>query len=77
MPRGPTLLLILEISKTSIISYDRSRERESAEGMHHRIWMFDVKTVGMISSAFLCNGRQGRLLFERPGRDSTKMGGGV
>jgi len=41
------------------------------------MWMFDVKTVGIISSACICNGRQGRLLFERPWRDSTKKGGAV
>jgi hypothetical protein len=37
--------------------------------------MFDVKKVGIMSSAFICNGRQGRQLFERPWRDSTKKGG--
>ena len=71
------LLLILTISKTSNISYDRRRDRVRAWGRHHPIWMFDVNTVGIISSACICNGRQGRLLFERPCRDSTKKGGAV
>jgi len=39
--------------------------------------MFDVENVGIISPACICNGRQGRLLFERPGTDSTKQGGAV
>ena len=39
--------------------------------------MFDVENVGIISSACICNGRQGRLLFERPGRDLKKQGGAV
>jgi hypothetical protein len=77
IPRRPTLLLILTIRKTSNISYDRRRDRVRALGRHHPIWMFDVKTVGIISSACICNGRRGRLLFERPWRDSTKKGGAV
>jgi len=39
--------------------------------------MFDVKKVGIMSSACICNGRRGRLLFERPWRDSTKKGGAL
>ena len=39
--------------------------------------MFHVENVGIISSACICNGRRGRLLFERPGRDSKKQGGPV
>jgi len=70
-------VLILTISKTFNISYDRRRDRVSALGRHHPIWMINVKTVGIISSACICNGRQGRLLFERPWRDSTKKGGAV
>ena len=74
IPRRPTLLLILTISKTSNISYDRRGDRVRALGRHHLIWIFDVKTVGIISSASICNGRPGRLLFERPGRDLIKPG---
>jgi len=48
-----------------------------ALGRHHPLWMFDVKTVGIISSACICDGRRGRLLFERPWRDLTKKGGAV
>jgi hypothetical protein len=48
-----------------------------AVGWPHPIWMFDVKTVGIISSACICNGRRGRFLFERTWRDSTKKGGAV
>jgi len=33
--------------------------------------MFHVKSVGIIPSACICNGRRGRLLFEPPWRDST------
>jgi hypothetical protein len=37
--------------------------------------MFNVRKVGMISSACIGNGRQGRLLLERPWSDSkTKEG---
>jgi hypothetical protein len=75
--RRPTLVLILTIRKTSNISYNQRRDRVWASGMHHPIWMFEVKTVGTISSAWICNGRRGRLLFERPWRDSTKTGGAV
>ena len=39
--------------------------------------MFNVKKVGIMSSACICNGRRGRLQFERPWRDSTKNGGAV
>jgi len=73
----PTLLLILTIRKTSNISYDRRHDRVRALGRHHPIWMFDVKTVGIISSACICNGRRSRLLFEGPWRDWTKKGGAV
>jgi len=48
-----------------------------ALGRHHLIQMFDVKTVGIISSACIWNGRRGRLLYERPCRDSTKNGDAV
>ena len=77
IPRRPTLLLILIISKTSNISYGQRRHGVRALGRHHPIWMFDVKTLGIISSACICNGRQGRLLFERPWSDSTRKGGAV
>jgi hypothetical protein len=70
-------VLILTISKASNISYDRRRDRVRALERHHPILMFDVKTVGTISSACICNGRPGRLLFERPWRDLTKKGGAV
>jgi len=39
--------------------------------------MFHIKKVGMISSACICNSRRGRLLFEWPWRDSTKMWGAM
>jgi len=74
IPRRYMLLLILRISKTSNISYDWRRERVWALGRHHPIWMFQVKTVGIICSACICDGRWGRLLFERPWRDLTKKG---
>jgi len=45
--------------------------------MHSPISMFDVKKVGTIACACICNGRGGRLLFERPWRVSTKKGGAV
>jgi hypothetical protein len=73
----PTLLLILAIPKTLNISYDRRQGCVRALDRHHLIWMFDVKTVGIISSACRSNGRQGRLLFERPWKNSRKKGGAV
>jgi hypothetical protein len=48
-----------------------------ALGRYGPMWMFDVKTVGIIISACRCNSRGGRLLFEQPRRDSTKKGGAV
>ena len=48
-----------------------------ALGRHHPIWMFDVMTVGINSSACICNGRRGRLLFGRPWGDLTKTGDAV
>jgi len=77
IPCRPTGLLILTISKTSNISYDRRRDRVRAMGRHHLIWMFDVKTEGIFSSACICNRRRGTLLFERLWRDSTNKGGAV
>ena len=46
-------------------------------GRNIPLYMFDVKKIGIISSACICNGRRGRLLFERPWTDSTKKGGAV
>jgi hypothetical protein len=48
-----------------------------ALGRHQLRWMFDVKTVGIISSLYICNGRGGRFRFRRPGRNSTRKGGTV
>jgi len=39
--------------------------------------MFAVKKVGILSSAWICNSRRGRLLFGRLWTDSTKKGGAV
>jgi len=39
--------------------------------------MFDVENVGIIPSACVFNGRQGRLLLERPRGDSKEQGGAV
>jgi len=36
--------------------------------------MFQVKNVGIIACACILNGRRGRLLFQLPGRVSTKKG---
>jgi len=46
-------------------------------GWHSPIWMFDVENAGITSSACICNIGRGRLLFERPERDSRKQGGVV
>jgi len=70
-------VLILTISKTSNSSYDWRLDRVRGLGMHHLIWMLDGKTVGIIFSACICNGRRGRLLFERPWKHSTKKEGAV
>jgi len=48
-----------------------------AVGRNIPISMFDVKKVGIISSACICNGRGGRLLYEQLCADSTKNGGAV
>jgi len=69
--------MILTIRKTWNISYDPRCDRVRPLGRHHPIWMFDVKTVAIISSAYICNSRRGRFLFERLWSDSTKKGGAV
>ena len=71
----PTLLLILTIRKTSNSSYDRSHVRVRPLGRYSPILLFDVKNERTISCACIGNGRLGRLLFERSGRDWTKKGG--
>ena len=48
-----------------------------ASERHSAIWMFNVKNVGTIPSGCIINGRWGRLLVERPGRDLQKEGGAV
>jgi hypothetical protein len=35
--------------------------------------MFDIENVGIISSASIHHGGRGKLLFERPGRDSINQ----
>jgi len=77
IPRTPTLWLIMTIDKTLNISYYWSRVRVRSVGRHSPILMLDVKNAGKFSSACSCNGRQGRLQFEWPGRDSTQKGGTV
>jgi len=57
IPRRPTLLLILTISKTWNISYDRRRDWVGALGRNHPIWIFDGNTKGILSSACICNSR--------------------
>jgi len=76
-PWRPMLVLILTICETSNISYDWTRDLVSAVGRHHPIWMLDHKTERITSSAFICNGRRGRLLFERTGRNFTNKGDAV
>jgi len=77
IPWRPTGLLILTICKTSNILYDRRCGRRRALGMHHPIWMFDVNTVGIISSSCKYNGRWGRLIFEQSWRDWTEKEGAL
>jgi hypothetical protein len=48
-----------------------------ALGMHIPISMIDIKKVGIISSACICNGRKGILQFEQAWTDSTTKGGAV
>jgi hypothetical protein len=55
-------------------SYKRSGVRVRALERHTLICMFNVRNEGIISSAYLCNGSTGRLLFELPGRDSGTKG---
>ena len=54
-----THLLILTISTTSNISYDRSCVKVKAFGMHSPILMFHVENVGINACAYICNGRLG------------------
>ena len=70
IPRRPTLLLILKIIKSSDMHYHRSHVLATAFGMHCAILMCYLIHIGDIFSACVCNGRRGRLLFERTGRDS-------
>jgi len=72
IPQIPTDLLILTISNTLNISCDRSHVRVRALGRHIPIYIFNIKKIGIISSASICNSRRGRLLFERPWTDSQK-----
>jgi len=51
IPARPSVLLILTISKTSNISYDRSRVTVRASGRHSPIVIFQVKNVGIIACA--------------------------
>jgi hypothetical protein len=71
------LLSILTIGKTWNMVYDRGCVRVRASGRHNPILKFNVRMVGILSSASKCNGRQGKLLLERPWRDSTETGGTV
>jgi len=77
IPRRRSLWLIQTNSKISNVFYDRCRVRVRALGRHSLIWMFNVKNIGNISCAYICNGRWGKLLFDRPGRDSTNKEGAV
>jgi hypothetical protein len=76
-PHRPTISLILMISMPLNISYNQTRDSVRDLARHYLILMFNVKTAGMIIPACICNGRRGRLLFERHWRDSTKNGGAV
>ena len=77
IPRRPTLVLILTISKSRNISYDWRRDRAGALERYHPILMFNLRTVGILSSACTYNSRRGRLLFEWDWRDSTEKGGAL
>jgi hypothetical protein len=77
IPRRRSHLLILRMTNTANSSYSRGRNRVGAAGRNSAIVMLDVETIGIISSACICDGRPGRLLFERIWRDSTKKGGEV
>jgi hypothetical protein len=57
IPRRPTLLLILMISKASNISYDWSHVKVRGLERHSPILMFHVKNVEIIACAWICNGR--------------------
>jgi hypothetical protein len=61
----PIRLLSMVISKACNISYDWSRVRVRPLGMHHSIWMCDVRTLGLISSAGIYQSRWLILLFEQ------------
>jgi hypothetical protein len=71
------LLLILTINITSNIASDWSQVRVLPLGRHRPIEMLNVEKVRIISSACICNGRQGLLLFEAPWRDLTTKEGAV
>ena len=50
--------MIFTIDNTLNILYDRRCDRVRALGRHDPIWMFIVHTVGITSTACICNGRQ-------------------
>jgi hypothetical protein len=58
-------------------SYNCSLARVRALRRYSLIWIFDFENEGIISSPCIFNGRQGRLLFERPVRDSQQQAGTV
>ena len=60
------------MGNTSNILYDLGDIGVRALGKHSQIWLFDIRIVAIISTSWLCNGRQGRLLLERPGKDLKK-----
>jgi hypothetical protein len=75
--RMPTLSLIQMISKTLNLSYYQSCVRVRALGRHSPILMFNFRNVRIIACPCICNSWRDRLLFERPGRVSTRKRGAV
>jgi len=55
-------------------SYKPSHGRVRSMGRHSPIYMVDIKCLGIITCPGICNGRQGRIFSDRPGRDSKYQG---
>jgi len=70
-------LLYLTICKTTDILYGRSQVSVRALGRCSWIYMFLINNGGIVFSACKWNGRQDRLQFEWPERNSKHKGGAV
>jgi hypothetical protein len=61
--------LFLMMGHTSNISYDLSGIGVRASGTHSQLWLFNITIVAIISTLWICNIRDFRLVLGRPSRD--------